>query len=225
MKDDLVHLLSLVALLISTAGFKSELTSIKLGDTDFTLFTVFCIASLIFGALLYVHLLISGGSLFRQAWREKKKVWLVVILRFIFVAMLTIIPLGAIYIGTSNWLYTEQCSHVFVNGDVFDPFALSYDVSDINAQKLVCQAPLFGYIIPGIVTILIPVIVWYFALRSEKKYLKLSAEARRITAEIASLQITQAISSDLEKNRKIRSQIEYLRKKLAAEHDAQLKNK
>jgi hypothetical protein len=216
MKDDIVHLLSLVALLISTAGFKNELSSIKLGDTDFTLFTVFIIASVLFGGLLYLHLLLNGTQLLRQAWREKTRAWVLIVLRFIFVAMLTLIPLGVVFISASNWLVSEQCSQEYVSNSYLDPLGLDYDPSTSQTET-VCRTPLMGYVVPTIATIAFPLVLFIYLYNSEKEFRKLSSKAKQLSSEITNLRIMQAMSSNLEKNEILEIQIKSLLEEFAKE--------
>jgi len=204
MQEDQTNLIMLVALLVSTAGFKEQLISVRLGTSNFTLFDAFLIATIAFGCLLYIHLLINSFLLLLKALKDKKKRIYLIILRLLSVLILVIIPMSAVYISSSNWLTTEICTE----GVYSDDFLLS---SEPKAQK-VCQTPLLSTVLPLFISLGVTIPLFAFVNKRERDYKNLSAEQKNIMMQIQEYRLFQATSSNLERINYLQSEIDRLEK-------------
>lgn len=216
-KEDQTNLIALVALLVSTAGFKEELSSLRLGTTSFTMFDVFLIATVAFGCLLYFHLLINSYVLFLKALRTKKKMLYLIILRALALLVLIIIPISSVYIASSNWLTTEVCKE----GVFIDELLIESEPKN----RIVCQTPLLSTILPLTASILIPGIVFWFVNRREQEFNRLSPEQKNIMMSIQEYRIIQAVSSDIAQINNIQLKIDELEKQYQSLSKTKLKKR
>ncbi len=214
-KDDQTNLIALVALFISTAGFRQELTGFRLGITNFTLFTVFAMASILFGILLYFHLLLNAWHLLVSSWRAKQRIKSLITLRLLFIFMLTIIPFSTIFIASSNWLMGATCETTTY--DSFLEFPPRKDVS----KTTVCTSNFFGVILPAVLSITFVALLWWLVSRRDREWNKLAPELKDIRMQIAEFRMIQAMSSNPQTIDSIQKAID----KLEAEFKSKKKNK
>lgn len=192
LKEDQTNLIALVALLISTAGFKEELMRVRLGSTSFTLFTVFVVASIAFGLLLYIHLLLNARLLLLKAWRAKRKLKSVVLLRLLFILILTIIPFFTLFIVSSNWFTRTTCTTTKSSESIFG----SFPTGGVGiGTSTVCRNNFIEVILPLMVSLLGVSLIWWLVSRKDRKWNKLDPELKTIKIQISEYRILQSMSS------------------------------
>lgn len=211
MEDDQKNLLALVALLVSTAGFKQELSAIKLGGTSISLLNIFILAIFIFAGLLYAHLLLNGYLSLRRALTEKPKLFLKVIMKVIFFLALIIIPVGTIVLGSLNWVSSVRCQDVSTS----NPFGGFPPQSEEPHTQRVCQSRFIQSVLPLSVALFTVGSAAVFIYLNERKYRNMDPALRELLFAIQELRTIQAIRPDIEENieEKIKDlQREYRRK-------------
>lgn len=139
-KSESTNLVALVAMLLSAAVFKSELSRMKLVNTDVSVLSILVFAICIFSFILYVQLLQESYLSLRILLAESKKSLINICIKgAYFIALLALLlgPLTIIMINSAT-CYTIDTRQP----DPFSPFSTYNPDGEI---KRVCQNLLVGF--------------------------------------------------------------------------------